>query len=230
MSTTLTIDPEFKDLIPSLSSDERKLLEESIKREGCQQPIVVWNGILIDGHNRLEICTQNAIEYSTVEMNFPNRLVAQIWILTNQLGRRNLSETTRMDKALELKSDMQSEARIRMKAGKKSDPVETLPQGTGRTRDRVAALAGVSGKTLEKYEKVKEKGLPELVAATRAGKIPVNAAAKAVKTLSPVEQVDCSHSVGTDSGGQGKNPERHEGQKDWAALAGKDQVDRSQKV
>lgn len=187
-TSTPTIDPEFKDLIPPLSPDERKTLEESIKREGCHTAIVLWNSIVIDGHNRLEICTKNSLRYSTVEIHLADRLVAQIWILNNQLGRRNLSDKARMDLALLLKSQLAVEAQVRMKAGKKSDPVETLPQGTGRTRDRAAKMAGVSGKTLDKYEKVVKEGTPELVAATRAGKISVNAAAKAVKATAAPKQ------------------------------------------
>jgi len=186
---SIRIDPEFRDLIPPLTPDEYAGLEASIKREGCYQPLVLWDGILVDGHNRLKICNKNSLPYTTIEMDFPDRLAAQIWILMNQLGRRSLSKTARIDLANLLKNQLAMEAQVRMRAGKKLDPVETLPQGTGRTRDRVAALAGVSGKTLEKYEKVIAEGTPELVAAVRANKISINAAAKAVKASLPVEQV-----------------------------------------
>ena len=54
----LRIDPEFKAIIPPLQSDERALLEQSIRAEGCRDAIVVWDGTIIDGHNRYEICSR----------------------------------------------------------------------------------------------------------------------------------------------------------------------------
>jgi hypothetical protein len=59
VQTELAIDPEFRRLIPPLGAEERQGLEESLMREGCRDPLVVWrNGdrTLLDGHNRLEIC------------------------------------------------------------------------------------------------------------------------------------------------------------------------------
>ena len=57
----LTIDPEFKNLIPPLTSEEYAGLEESILAEGCRDSLVAWHGILIDGHNRYEICEKYGI-------------------------------------------------------------------------------------------------------------------------------------------------------------------------
>ena len=60
-----------------------------------RDPLVVWRGTLIDGHNRYEICTRHSIPFSVKEMNFYCREEAIAWICANQLGRRNLSEETR---------------------------------------------------------------------------------------------------------------------------------------
>ena len=87
------IDPEFKKLIPPLSPQERSQLEENIVAEGCRDPLTIWKGhnILLDGHNRYEICDQYGIEFYTIEIELGDREEAKIWILRNQLGRRNLS-------------------------------------------------------------------------------------------------------------------------------------------
>jgi len=45
--------------------------------------------LLIDGHNRYEICTRNNIEFKTVPMYFDERYEAENWIDNNQSGRRN---------------------------------------------------------------------------------------------------------------------------------------------
>jgi N6-adenosine-specific RNA methylase IME4 len=140
----ITIDPEFKALIPPLAADELRQLEENILRDGCRDPLVVWQTldeyvdpdcvkaaecggkvycnycyknqtvsfgdgiivcdecnyglspyrhdfILIDGHNRHEICTRNGLPFETIAMVFESREVVMDWMDANQLGRRNLS-------------------------------------------------------------------------------------------------------------------------------------------
>jgi len=89
--TNIIIDPEFKALIPPLAPEELAQLEANIIKDGCRDPLVVWQGVLIDGHNRHDICTRNGIEFQTVEMEFDDRESVMDWMDANQLGRRNLS-------------------------------------------------------------------------------------------------------------------------------------------
>jgi hypothetical protein len=95
---TIHIDPEFKSLIPPLSKEEYDLLEKSILSEGCRDPLVVWqNGklTLIDGHNRYEICSKNNVNFKLHYKTFTNTEEVKDWIITNQLGRRNLTDSLR---------------------------------------------------------------------------------------------------------------------------------------
>ena len=91
----LSIDPEFKTLIPKLTDSEYSLLEKSLRMEGCRQPIIHWHGIIVDGHNRYEICRRLEIEYQTEEKTFGSREEAISWICLNQLSRRNITDETR---------------------------------------------------------------------------------------------------------------------------------------
>lgn len=86
----ITIDPEFRDLLPKPSAEERAHLERSLIHEGCRDPLVVWNGILLDGHNRYEICQREKLVFKTREVQLADRQCAELWIIANQLGRRNL--------------------------------------------------------------------------------------------------------------------------------------------
>lgn len=61
MQIKLKIDKEFKTLIPPLSPTEYEQLEANIIADGCREPIVIWNGYIIDGHNRYEICKKNQV-------------------------------------------------------------------------------------------------------------------------------------------------------------------------
>lgn len=89
----LKIDYEFQSKIPPLTADELLRLQESIMQEGrLINPIVVWNGIIVDGHNRYGIIRQHPeIEYDIYEKHFDDRNEAIAWICKNQLGRRNLT-------------------------------------------------------------------------------------------------------------------------------------------
>ena len=91
----LKIDEEFKTIIRPLKRKEFIQLEENIKADGCRDPITTWNGIIIDGHNRYEICSKYAIPFEVMEMEFSCREEAIAWICKNQLGRRNLSDESR---------------------------------------------------------------------------------------------------------------------------------------
>ena len=91
----ITIDKEFQSLIPPLTAEEYAGLEQSIIAEGCRDALVTWNGTLIDGHNRYEICQKHGIPFRTQEKHFDSREDAKVWIIDNQLSRRNLSEWER---------------------------------------------------------------------------------------------------------------------------------------
>ena len=107
----ITIDKEFKTLIPPLSAEEFEQLEANCVENGIQDSLKVWNGILIDGHNRYEIAEKHRLEYKTEEMEFSSRDDVKLWIIKNQLGRRNLSAYDRSVLALRLKPILAEKAR-----------------------------------------------------------------------------------------------------------------------
>ena len=93
MSLHLTIDPEFEGKIPPLREEELKQLEENILADGVViNPLIVWDGVIVDGHNRYRILQKYPeIQFTTYEKQFPDRYAAIAWICKNQLGRRNLT-------------------------------------------------------------------------------------------------------------------------------------------
>ena len=93
MSLHLTIDPEFASIIPPLREEEQKQLEENILADGVViNPLIVWNGVIVDGHNRYRILQQHPeLQFTTYEKAFSDRYEAIAWICKNQLGRRNLT-------------------------------------------------------------------------------------------------------------------------------------------
>jgi len=93
---------ELESLIPPLSNEEFKQLERNILEEGIRDPLITWNGILIDGHNRYRIAQKHDLNYETIEKEFENIFLVKVWMIYNQFGRRNLSNYQRSVLALEL--------------------------------------------------------------------------------------------------------------------------------
>lgn len=89
----LIVDPEFQKQIPPLTSEELDQLEKNILQEGqVLDPIIVWNDIILDGHNRYQIVQGHPeIKFDVKPLEFEDRNQAQIWICLHQLGRRNLT-------------------------------------------------------------------------------------------------------------------------------------------
>jgi len=171
-STDLMIDEEFAQL------------ETSILAEGCRDAIVVWGAknIIVDGHNRFKICTDHLQPFSYVEKEFTDRTDAKVWIIRNQLARRNLTEFARAELALALKPLLLGKNRQSQKGGRGN-----TAEHPAHTRDELARLAGVGSVTIAKAEKIFIKGTPDLVSAARSGVVSVRSAADLVE-LSADEQ------------------------------------------
>ena len=107
----LIIDKEFSTILPPLKDYEFKLLEESILKFGILSPLCVWNCILLDGHARYEIAKRHNLPFKICEVKSVNdRDDATIWIIENQLCRRNLSEFDRVKLVLECEKILNGDA------------------------------------------------------------------------------------------------------------------------
>lgn len=164
MLWSLRIDKEFKELIRPLYKSEYLQLEANIVADGCREPITVWNGIIIDGHNRYKICTKHGIPFAVTEKNFSSREEAIIWICTNQLGRRNLTEESRkflIGKQYQSEKIISRRKAVYQESSEESPdlPYETFnPNPASRvvntqkkTAERIAEENHISHGTVEKY-------------------------------------------------------------------------------
>lgn len=159
----LKIDTEFKTLIRPLSHKEYLQLEENLLADGCREPIATWNGFIIDGHNRYEICNHHQIEYQVKEMHFTCREEVIAWICKNQLGRRNITEETR--KYL-IGRQYESEKIVNQMRGRKGANQYTVPKeedyvprvgrpvidkSNHKTAQKIANQNNVTHATVQKY-------------------------------------------------------------------------------
>lgn len=180
----IEIDNEFKALIPPLADDERAQLEASLLAEGCRDALVCWRQgdtlTLVDGHNRYELCTKHALPYSIVERSFDSREDAIIWIVNNQLARRNINTFVRSELALKQKAAIEAKAKANMSTGGKGAKVLTPLE---RTNQVVAKVAEVSHETIRKVEEIEKKAPEEIKQKARAGELSVDRAHKLTKAL-----------------------------------------------
>ena len=97
-SPTFDIDATIKHFLPPTLEIDTELLEEQIKATGGpEQPLVVWDeqNVLVDGHRRLEICQRCNLPYQVIRKSFPDRRAAELWIMQEQLSRRNVTDHDR---------------------------------------------------------------------------------------------------------------------------------------
>ncbi len=179
----LNIDKEFKELIPAPDKEEYRELEESLLNEGFKSDcgkIITWNNIIVDGHNRYELCLKHNIEFEFSEREFEDRAEVKLWIIKNQLRRRNVNEFVKSELALKQKDIIAAKAKERMLSGKRNNPVQISSQGEleGKTRDQVAQIAGVSHDTIRKVEKILESAPKHIKDKARSGEMKVNTAFK----------------------------------------------------
>jgi hypothetical protein len=227
---TIRIDPEFASLIAPLQSEEYAQLEANIRENGIREPIVVWwddtgptsDVVLLDGHHRLAIRAKIDAEnvkpsrylsalVSTADLSsVPDRDAALLWIETNQLGRRNLTDDQRAvvadsirerrsaiarkeraSQAAQASHTTQDESCLSVKTADKQTPetaasVAAVAQNPVQapakqdTREDVAKESGVPVSKMRAVAFLK-KNAPEKVKDVRAGKLTLRQATKEAK-------------------------------------------------
>lgn len=149
----MIIDEQFRTLIPPLTDDEFSRLEENILKEGIRDKLVVWNDTLIDGHNRYRIATEHGLQYETVQKDFESREHALNWIISNQLGRRNLNPN---QIAYLRGKRFESEKKIVGGDKKSEEYKKSIAQNgplNGDTAQRIADEYGIGRNTVKRAEK-----------------------------------------------------------------------------
>ena len=179
----MKIKEEFKNLIPALSVEEFKQLEENCLAEGIRDAIITWHGYIIDGHNRYEIATKNELQYESIEKSFDSEDDVKEWMIHNQFGRRNLSNYQRSVLALELESVFSARAKERMLSG---NPSQTFDKG--RVDEKIGDIAKVSHETIRKVKVIQATATPEVKAKLSTGEVSINQVYQDIKKEEKREQ------------------------------------------
>jgi DNA modification methylase len=177
----IEIKEEFKKLIPPLTAEEFKQLEQNCLDEGIREKIITWNGFIIDGHNRFEIATRWNLDYQTENKHFENENDVKEWMINNQFGRRNLSNYQRSVLALQLESVFSARAKEQQVRKPESVIQKSEEQKPIVTIKEVAKVANVSHDTIAKVKKIEAVATPEVKAQLSTGEISINQAYQEIK-------------------------------------------------
>lgn len=170
---TLPFHP-LANIFPLIEGPEFDELVWSLKVSGLREPIVVHEGLVIDGRNRQRAC--EAAEVACVYQPLPADADPLAYVLDKNLRRRHLNESQRAMVAANLATMRQGE---RMDV-EPSAKLQKVAQGDAAKR------LSVSPRSVADAVKVKNEASPELRKAVERGAVPVSSAAKLI--TSPVEE------------------------------------------
>jgi len=164
----LVINEELKKVAPPLMENELELLREDIIEHGCKFPLIVWDDTIVDGHNRYSICRETGIPFAIEQMDFDSIEDAKLWIVKNQLGRRNLKDFQRCEMVFPFETMIKERVKKRMSPIQREQAPPILA-GVD-SRDILANMAGVSHGTYEKARFIITEGNDEMLEQLRSGK------------------------------------------------------------
>lgn len=171
--------PEMAELLPPLTAEQLSSLEADLLKNGCYSPIIVNEDmVIIDGHNRQNLCEKHGIPYRMAVFSFADMLEAKQWAIDNQKGRRNLEKWELGKIALKLRLEIEARAKENMSAGggdqksgltTLSDPISPI-----NTRKELADAVGIGEVTMGKVMQIDEHAPSTIKDALDSGDLSIN--------------------------------------------------------
>lgn len=163
------------ELFPMMSDEEYAGLLDDIHQHGQREKIVMWQGMLLDGRNRLRACLELGIKPDATELPEDSDPVA--FVCSLNVHRRHLNTAQRASIAARL-CDMP-------RGGDRRS--EDFKVQICTSIEEASEMMNVSPRTTKTAKKVQDKANPEVVKKMDAGEISVNAAAKTIEPPSKYE-------------------------------------------
>ncbi len=163
MKRLLHTDPELIRLSIPFSQDEMKKLESDLIKNGCLEPIVIWHGIILDGHKRYKICVEENIDFEVNDMEFDDINEAAVWVCSHRISQYNRKSTTcqyLIGKWYSIQKLVNFEKRkssgyISFSKEYVKNPDENYYH-YGHTSIRIGKELGINRSTVEKYRRLSE--------------------------------------------------------------------------
>lgn len=169
------------DVFPMLEGADLDALAADIKAHGLDCPVVLLDGVVIDGRNRLTACLRSGVEPRFTAYDGPPDVVR--WVVSQNLHRRHLNESQR---AMAASAIAKLPAHRPSNADNGSTAIAVLPPTV--SQDAAAEMLNVSVDSVQRARAVTERGTPELADAVRSGKVAVSTAATVARHVPREEQ------------------------------------------
>ena len=138
---------EVANLFPLVSKEDLKALAKSIKENGLQNPVILLDGLVLDGRNRLLACDIADVTPDFKEWKGLKGLTPLMWVVTQNLERRHLDAGQKAFVAIEIERILAKEAKERqaLSPGGKGSRLltERIPEAIkGEAREQAAKIVG----------------------------------------------------------------------------------------
>ena len=180
--TALKVHPAAE-IFPMLNAEELDALALDIKANGLQQPIVMWEGLLLDGRKRLAACGICGVEpsFKQYEGNSP-----VTFVISANIKRRQLDASQRACVAVELEPMFAVEGKKRKaeNGGDRKSQVVNLPPpiDKAKARDQAAEVVGVSPSMVSLAKAIKVSD-PAMFDRVKFGDMTINAARQETRAV-----------------------------------------------
>lgn len=164
---------EYANLFPMLHGDALDALREDIREHGVRDPIILYQGSILDGRNRYTCARDLGITPPTVEFEGRDPLS---FVISHNLHRRHLTESQRASIAARVANIRHGGRRSEQDANLHLDI--PLSERASVTRTDAARMLNVSPRSVADAKKVHEFAPEEITRAVDEGRISVSLASK----------------------------------------------------
>lgn len=165
-------------IFPMMSPEELDELADDIRENGCHTPVIIYEGKILDGRNRVEACRIAGGEKYDVEPFKGKDPLA--FVLSLNLRRRHLTTAQRAMVAANIAN--LSEGRP------KNENSANLPSFQ-MSQEQAAEQLHVSTRSVTTAKKIIERATPAVKKAVQTGKKTLNEAAASIKKKPSKDQV-----------------------------------------
>ena len=174
-------------LIPPMSSDELEKLTQDIRHNGLLEPVVLFEGQILDGRHRWQACLSAGVDPRFEEF-VGNDPVS--YVLSKNLHRRHLTSAQKAAIAAEALPLLEKQAKARqLSTLKQFRDNDTVPQKIAErteARDQAASLTGTNRQYVSDAKRSAENA-PDVFAAMKSGTVSISEA-KALTQKPPEER------------------------------------------
>ncbi len=163
---------------PSMSADDFQALKDDIEINGQREPVMIFEGMVLDGWHRYRACIELSIK--PTQFNFPAEDDPVVFVKSQNLHRRHLTASQRAAAIVACSAWHPAHRQKKqtstgpLLSGKKVEAASTLP----KTNKQIAAEAGVTTRTVSDVKTAQKAGL---IDAVRDGALTAEQAAKVAR-------------------------------------------------